>query len=557
MIWGGIAATAVSFYDIGPARAPAVFDDGVCSGSPARPGSSVPLWLRVRWHINEIIITLLLNYVALNFLLHLLYGPWLDPKDNFPHSPQFRAFERLPELGFGISSALVLALLFTALSGWLVLVTRFGFFMKFVQNNDRMALAVGVPIGLVTLVSALLSGALSGLAGFVIAAAQEGRLTQSYFEGYGFSGILIAFLARSNPVAAMVVAIFVAILFVSGRSLQVFYQIPFAMVQLIQAIIVISVAASEFFMRHRCTGCVRPKGPMLHFVVNWLAGTPSFATPYALAALGLIISERAGVLSLGAEGFMLVGALAGVATELELGGYPGIALLVAMLAAAIVSLLFAFLVVFLRVNQVIAGLVVVFFCHGLTSLFGTLGGWTNRAITGLHAVAIWPLSEIPIVGKILFTQDVVVYLAIPIFFLVNYVLTRSMLGLRLRSVGENPEAADAAGIGVSLYRLGAVLAGSALIGLAGGYLSVVDVKLWIPDISGGRGWIAIALGDLCALAALARPVRRSAVWLHRGAHSAHRRSRDSAAAILPVDDALSRNHRGDDLGGNDKVRAFE
>ncbi len=232
---------------------------------------------------------------------------------------------------------------------------------------------------------------------------------------------------------------------------------------------------------------------MLHFFVNWLAGTPSFAAPYALAALGLIVSERAGVLSLGAEGFMLVGALAGVATELELGGYPGIALLMAMLAAAVVSLLFAFLVVFLRVNQVIAGLAIVFFCHGLTSLIGTLGGWTNRAIAGLHEVEIWPLSEIPIIGRIFFTQDVVVFLAIPIFFLVNYGLTRTMLGLRLRAVGENPEAADAAGINVSLYRVGAVIAGSALMGLAGGYLSVVDVKLWIPDITGGRGWIAVAL----------------------------------------------------------------
>lgn len=86
-----------------------------------------------------------------------------------------------------------------------------------------------------------------------------------------------------------------------------------------------------------------------------------------------------------------------------------------------------------------------------------------------------------------------VFLAIPIFFLVNYGLTRTMLGLRLRAVGENPEAADAAGINVSLYRVGAVIAGSALMGLAGGYLSVVDVKLWIPDITGGRGWIAVAL----------------------------------------------------------------
>jgi ABC-type uncharacterized transport system permease subunit len=250
MIWGGIAATAVSFYDIGP-PALRLFLMMLFAALAGAAWIVVPLWLRVRWRVNEIIVTLLLNYVALNFLLHLLYGPWLDPKDNFPHSPQFRAFERLPELGFGVSSALGLALLFTALSGWLVLVTRFGFFMRFVHNNDRMALAVGVPIGLVTLVSALLSGALSALAGFVIAAAQEGRLTQSYFEGYGFSGILIAFLARSNPVAAMVVAILVAVLFVSGRSLQVFYQIPFAMVQLIQAIIVISVAASEFLIRHR------------------------------------------------------------------------------------------------------------------------------------------------------------------------------------------------------------------------------------------------------------------------------------------------------------------
>ncbi len=232
---------------------------------------------------------------------------------------------------------------------------------------------------------------------------------------------------------------------------------------------------------------------MLQFIVNWLASTPSFATPYALAALGLIIGERAGVLSLGAEGFMLVGALAGVAAELQLGGYPVIALLFAMLAAAVVSLLFALLVVILRVNQVIAGLAIVFFCQGLTSLVGTLGGWTNRAITGLHEVAIWPLSQIPILGRILFTQDLVIYLTIPIFFLIHHLLSRSMLGLRLRSVGENPEAADAVGVSVSLYRFGAVVAGSALMGLAGGYLSVVDVKIWIPNMTGGRGWIAVAL----------------------------------------------------------------
>src|SRR5262245_36399578 len=131
MIWGGIAATAVSFYDIGPpaTRIPLMMLFAAIAGMA---WIIVPLWLRMRWRVNEIIVTLLLNYVALNFLLHLLYGPWLDPKDNFPHSPQFRAFERLPELGFGISSALVLAILLPALIGCLVIFMRLVFYTNFV-----------------------------------------------------------------------------------------------------------------------------------------------------------------------------------------------------------------------------------------------------------------------------------------------------------------------------------------------------------------------------------------------------------------------------------------
>lgn len=232
---------------------------------------------------------------------------------------------------------------------------------------------------------------------------------------------------------------------------------------------------------------------MLDFLVNWLANAPVTALPYALAALGLIVSERAGVLNLTAEGLMLVGAMSGVAASLALGGEPIVALVVAMVAASLVSLLFALLVVVLRVNQVIAGLAVVFFCQGLTGLLGSLAGWQNRPIEGLGKVALWPLSEIPVVGRILFVQDPVVFLAIPIFVAVSLVLNRSMVGLRLRAVGENPAAADAAGVSVAAYRIGAILAGSALVGLAGGYISVVGVKLWFTDMVGGRGWIAVAL----------------------------------------------------------------
>jgi len=232
---------------------------------------------------------------------------------------------------------------------------------------------------------------------------------------------------------------------------------------------------------------------MLEFLINWFANVPVTAAPYALAALGLIISERSGVLNLTAEGLMLVGALAGIGAYLTLGGHPVVALLIAMSAASIVSLLFAGLVVVLRVNQVIGGLAIVFFCQGLTGLIGVSAHWTNRPIAGLGKLTLWPLSEIPGIGRILFEQDAVIYATVLIFFAVNFILRKTMMGLKLRAVGENPAAADAAGLRVSLYRAGAIVAGSSLIGLAGGYISVASVKLWVTGMTGGRGWIAVAL----------------------------------------------------------------
>lgn len=228
-------------------------------------------------------------------------------------------------------------------------------------------------------------------------------------------------------------------------------------------------------------------------LLSWLFNLPSLAVPYALASLGLIIGERSGVLSLGAEGLMLVGALAGVAAYLSFGGDPLLALGVAMIAAAAVSLLFAVLVVTLRVNQVIAGLALVFFCQGMTNLVGTVADWSNHTIPGLPVWPLYPLSELPIVGRLLFSHDVIVYVTIPIFLGVAYFLNRTNAGLRLRAIGESPETADAAGLNIHLYRFAAIIGGSALVGLAGGYLSVVGSKIWIAGMTSGRGWIAVAL----------------------------------------------------------------
>jgi general nucleoside transport system permease protein len=231
----------------------------------------------------------------------------------------------------------------------------------------------------------------------------------------------------------------------------------------------------------------------MDLIINWLATTPSLAEPYVLAALGLMISERAGVLSLGAEGFMLVGALAGVGTGLSLGCGAPLALLVAMAVTALASVIFAVFTTLLRVNQVIVGLTTVFFFQGLTDLIGTLAEWNNRTVPGLDRWPIEPLSRIPALGPILFNQDVVIYLTIPAVAAIQFILWRTLTGLRLRAVGDSPETADAVGVSVSLYRFGAVIIGSAIVGLAGAYLALVDIKVWAPGETHGRGWIAVAL----------------------------------------------------------------
>jgi general nucleoside transport system permease protein len=250
MVWGGIAATAVSIYQIGPEslRLPAMALAAMVAGSA---WVALPAFFRMKFAVNEIIATLLLNYVATYFLFDLLYGNWKDISDAYPHSAQYSPAERLPDIGYSLNAALPIALAFMLIIWWLAEFSRFGFYLKFIYANTTMARLMGVPTQAVIWAAVLISGALAALGGFVICSGSEGRLTQGFFEGYGFSGVLIAFLARNNAVLAAIVAFLIAMLFVTGQSLQIFYQIPFAMVQMIQAIIVMCVAASEFFIRHR------------------------------------------------------------------------------------------------------------------------------------------------------------------------------------------------------------------------------------------------------------------------------------------------------------------
>jgi general nucleoside transport system permease protein len=250
MVFGGIFATAVSIYDIGP-ESTRIVVMGVAASAGGILWVLLAYWMKVRFRVNEIISTLLMNYIASYFLLHLLYGAWQDSKTAFPQSTQYRPFERLSDIGHGVNSALLVALAVAAVAAWAVHLSRAGFYMRFISANANMARVVGVPVRTISLMVIAASGAAAGLAGFVNVTSQEGRLTQSFFDGYVFSGILIAFLSRNDPIIVVIVGFLLAVLFVTGQTLQVFYQIPFTMVQLVEAIIVIAVASSEFLIRHR------------------------------------------------------------------------------------------------------------------------------------------------------------------------------------------------------------------------------------------------------------------------------------------------------------------
>ncbi|MGF1623498.1 MAG: ABC transporter permease [Alphaproteobacteria bacterium] len=228
----------------------------------------------------------------------------------------------------------------------------------------------------------------------------------------------------------------------------------------------------------------------MDFIVNWLAATPGHATPLLLAALGLIINERAGVLNLGSEGMMLCGALAGAMAALATGSpWPG--LLAAAAGGAALAALFAVAVVIFRAEQVVTGLIMVALGAGITGLVGR--HYTSQTLPGLRGMDLGPLGDLPILGPILFRQNAAVYLALVLTVTLALWLARSRAGLRMCAVGEDPAAADAIGLNVQRQRMLAVIAGGTLCGLGGGYLALVSSQVWVEGMTQGRGWIAVGL----------------------------------------------------------------
>jgi simple sugar transport system permease protein len=225
-------------------------------------------------------------------------------------------------------------------------------------------------------------------------------------------------------------------------------------------------------------------------IVSFILSVMTASTPLLLAAIGELVTEKSGVLNLGVEGMMLVGAIVGFAATVHTGSAI-LGILFAVLAGAGMALIFGVLTLTFLANQVATGLALTIFGTGLSALVGA--GYVGTAVPPLPKLAIPGVSDLPYVGPILFGQDALVYLSLAAVFAVAWFLRRTHRGLVVRAVGDSHEAAHAIGYPVILIRYLATLFGGAMAGLAGAYMSLAYSTSWAENMTAGRGWIALAL----------------------------------------------------------------
>ena len=224
--------------------------------------------------------------------------------------------------------------------------------------------------------------------------------------------------------------------------------------------------------------------------INIIIGISIASVPLIFAAIGELLVERSGVLNLGVEGMMIVGALMGFVVQFHTGN-SYLAILAAMFGGMFIASIFAFLTQFLLTNQVATGLALTLFGLGLSAFVGR--AYTEEVIQRITSIHIPLLSDIPLVGPLLFSYNPLVYLSFFMVFLVWWFLFKTKQGLILRAIGDNHDAAHSIGHKVIRYRVMAILFGGAMAGIGGAFLSLVQVPIWGEGMTAGRGWIALGL----------------------------------------------------------------
>ena len=532
LYFGAIGAAGIALLLAGQSAwliIPAMIVAGAACGAA---WGAIPGVLRAFAHTNEIITSLMLNYVAalvLNYLIFDSLSYWRDTSATgqlFPQGKTLPDAAAWPTFTLGsvtVPFGFVVAIVVAAVVWVLYTRTRFGFETQVIGDSPRAARYAGMRTRRKIVAVLCLSGAIAGIGG----ASQDGDFRHVLDArglqqaNYGYTGIVVAALARYNPFATVLVAFLLGGLENAGYTLQG-ADFPSGLVGMMQGIILFAMLGGELLVRYRVvierSGSVRRCGG--HdvndgIVVVVLAAAVAYGTPLLFAALGELLAERSGVLNLGVEGMMLMGAVIGFLCVQHVGGSAGVALPIAVAAAAVAgggcALILAFLVVTLRANQIVSGLALTIFAGaaGLSSYIGNdFELADDPARFSFEPLNVLGLGDLPVFGPVVFEQTWLVYASWLAVAAVAFYLWRTRPGLNVRAVGESPAAADAMGIDVTRYRYLHTVAGGALAGIGGACFSLALTPQWVDGLTAGAGWIAIALvifafwrPDLCLVGA--------------------------------------------------------
>ena len=453
------------------------------------------------------------NYVAIFILQYLVSGPLRAPGSQ----PETRLLPRTTWLPFifpgtRAHAGILIAIVAAGLVWMLLQKMPLGYELIVTGFNPMAARYAGIDVGRRLVLAAFFAGGLGGLAGLVEVLGSQHRLMDGISGGVGFVGIIVALLARLNPLAVIPTALLYGGMSVGADAMQRRASIPSSITFILQSLAVLLVLAVDALRYYRInfsalaaahtarrcrTGAAMTGNQFVisAFVVTWLSASLRLAGPVLLAALGETFAEQSGVLNVGIEGTMLLGALASFLASYYTG-MIWVSLLIAVLAGIVVNLFLAWMYVTVRASQVVAGLVFNVLALGIASTVYRMASAIPRCRKAFRCSSRCTfhfLATIPGIGPVLFGQTILFYLTLVLAFVSHFVLFRTNFGLALRASGENPAAADSAGISVPRMRYAGTLISGAAAGVAGGYLVLAQVGLFRETIVSGQGFIALGI----------------------------------------------------------------
>ena len=457
--------------------------------------AAVTAWLRDRFNANEILVSLMLVYVAQLLLSWLVHGALRDPQGfGFPQSKLFESVARMPIVlaGTRLHIGFPLALALTAAAWWLLARSLIGFQLKVAGLAPLAARYAGFSSRRVLWFVLLASGALAGVAGGLEADRARRPAHADDFAGLRLRGDhrRVRRAAASGRRRGRLAAD--GALLHRRRTRAVAPRPAVGADRRVPG--AAAVLPADVRHLHRVPAAVAPHGEgdgsLMESFVALVATTMNAGTPLLLAALGIVISERSGVVNLGIEGMMLVAAVLGFTVVHWTGSY-GLGFVAGALAGAALAVLFGAMTLGLLTNQFATGLALALFGAGLSAFIGQPLQGVTLPVREHDGIPL--LQDIPVLGPALFGHHWLVYGALALAGAVTWFLFRTRGGLVLRAVGESPESAHALGYPVRRIRFAALAFGGACAGLAGAYLSTVYTPLWSEGMVAGRGWIALAL----------------------------------------------------------------